>query len=361
MSETPIRDDVSMNKLLISVLIALAVFVAGCNRNKADTTGSNVKVDHKKHPPPASSSEAVTHAEMKNVDFHVDDTIILRIKSLRGVLLRTNKETPPVFDDKKSFIIRIDSGTIGIRTDSLTDLLNNYVFAYPHAPLKKLNISVEGNQIKQTGIMHKVADVPFAIVGNLSATPEGKIRLHPSSIKAAGIPVKGLMHLFDVELSELIKVRESRGVKIDNNDLILDPELMVPPPEIRGRVTAVRIEGDEVIQTFGPASEPGGSTRHVTPSNPKAGNYMYYQGGTLRFGKLTMTNADLQIVDANPKDDFDFSLEHYNRQLVAGYSKNTPNFGLVVFMPDYYKVREMSPKTNQRTGTGGNFLKPPNP
>jgi outer membrane protein OmpA-like peptidoglycan-associated protein len=65
---------------------------------------------------------------------------------------------------------------------------------------------------------------------------------------------------------------------------------------------------------------------------------MYYRGGTLRFGKLTMNDADLKIIDADPKNPFDFSLDHYNAQLVAGTSKNTPNFGLVVYMPDYYKV-----------------------
>jgi len=71
---------------------------------------------------------------------------------------------------------------------------------------------------------------------------------------------------------------------------------------------------------------------------------MYFRGGTLRFGKLTMNNADLRIIDASPKDIFDFSLDHYNSQLVAGHSKNTPNFGLVVVMPDYYKLRQASTK-----------------
>jgi len=63
---------------------------------------------------------------------------------------------------------------------------------------------------------------------------------------------------------------------------------------------------------------------------------MYFRGGTIRFGKLTMSNADMQIVDSHPTDVFDFSIAHYNRQLVAGYSKNIPRHGLVVFMPDYY-------------------------
>jgi hypothetical protein len=67
----------------------------------------------------------------------------------------------------------------------------------------------------------------------------------------------------------------------------------------------------------------------------KAQNYIYYKGGVLRFGKLTMADADLEIVDQSPRTPFDFSLPDYSRQLVAGYSKNTPTHGLIVFMPDF--------------------------
>jgi hypothetical protein len=61
---------------------------------------------------------------------------------------------------------------------------------------------------------------------------------------------------------------------------------------------------------------------------------MYFRHGTLRFGKLTMVNADLLIVDQDPASIFDFSLDRYNDQLVAGYSKSTASLGLVVYMPD---------------------------
>ena len=61
---------------------------------------------------------------------------------------------------------------------------------------------------------------------------------------------------------------------------------------------------------------------------------MYYRGGTLRFGKLTMSDTDLMLVDDDAKDLFDFSPERYNVQLVAGYSKNTNTKGLITHMPD---------------------------
>ena len=283
---------------------------------------------------------------MRNVDFHIDDTIVLRIRTLRGALLRTNKAKPPWFDDKESFIYRIDSGTIGMGTDSLASLLNNYVFAYPKAPLKDVSISIEGNQVKMTGTTHKVTDIPFEVVGDLLATPEGKIQLHPTSIKAAGIPVKGLMGLFGVELDDLIKATESRGVKVDDNDITMDPEVMLPPPEIRGKIIAVRIEGNELVQVFGLSNDKssGGGSSRPTASRRRGSNYMYFRGGTIRFGKLTMTNADMRLIDRDAKTPFDFSMDNYNRQLVAGYSKNKPNLGLLVFMPDYSKVKEHPPR-----------------
>lgn len=334
-----------MRSLLISVVLTLAACLAGCNQSSPPDAGSDLKLDRAK-PPAPPSSEPVTQVQMRNVDFHVDDNIVLRIRNLRGALVRKKDATPPTFDDKQSFILRIDSAVIGMRTDSLTHLLNHYVFAYSKSPLKDLYISIDGNQIKQKGTMRKVVDVSFQMKGDLVATADGKIRLHPTSIKAAGLPVKGLMKLFDLELDELIKAREARGVKIDNNDLIMDPERMIPPPEIRGRVTAVQIRGDEIIQTFGSGSESPEGLKRLSPSHPTAANYMYYQGGTLRFGKLTMANADLQIIDASPRDAFDFSIDNYNGQLVAGYSKNMPDFGLVVFMPDYYRLRRLAPKEN---------------
>jgi hypothetical protein len=48
-----------------------------------------------------------------------------------------------------------------------------------------------------------------------------------------------------------------------------------------------------------------------------------------------MHQADLQLIDTDPRDPFDFFPARYNAQLVAGYSKNTPAKGLKTFMPDF--------------------------
>jgi hypothetical protein len=65
---------------------------------------------------------------------------------------------------------------------------------------------------------------------------------------------------------------------------------------------------------------------------------MAYRGNRLKFGKLTMEDTDMVLMDADPRDPFDFSLDRYKEQLMAGYSKTTASFGLRVFMVDLNKL-----------------------
>ena len=274
--------------------------------------------------------DAPVGASFRNVDLHIDPTIVLEIRHIDGALLSAVKGQPPVFDDQKSFTLRIDSGEVAMSPASLSDLLNHYTFAYDGAPLKDLTVTIVGNQVRQKGTMHKGVDIPFTIDADISATEDGRIRLHPTKVKAAGLPTGGLMKMFGIELDSLIKLKQAPGVEIQDNDFLLQPDRLLPSPKIAGKLTRVRIEGNRIVQTFGK-----GTIAKLTLPDPKARNFMYYRGGTLRFGKLTMTDADMQLIDANPRNPFDFYPERYITQLVAGYSKNTKSGGLKVYMPDY--------------------------
>src|SRR4029079_14503772 len=107
---------------------------------------------------------------------------------------------------------------------SLTTLLNGYVFAYEGAPLKKLEAAIADGHLKLSGTMHKLIDVPFSIVAEVSATNDGRIRMHPTSVKTVGIPSAGLMKMFGIELDEIIKVKQAPGVEIADNDFLLWPD-----------------------------------------------------------------------------------------------------------------------------------------
>jgi hypothetical protein len=277
---------------------------------------------------------------MRHVLYHVDDRVILQIEYLRGALLPTRDE-PPWFDDPESFSLAIDTGRVTISAASLSALLNDHVFNYDGSPLENLTVTVDKGQLKQKGTLHKGIPLPFTIRAELSTTPDGRLRLHPTSVEVAGIGVKGLMRTFGIELENLVKVQRGRGVEIADNDFLLSPAGLLPPPRIEGRITAVRVGDQTIEQTFGGSKRPGRAAP-LHPSDPSARNYMFYRGKVLRFGKLTMMDADLQIVDADPDDPFDFDLAHLNEQLVAGESHNQPDFGLVTVLPDYADLRRVA-------------------
>jgi hypothetical protein len=150
------------------------------------------------------------------------------------------------------------------------------------------------------------------------------------------------MKIFHIEMDDLLKVKPGKGVVVRDNDLILDPSLLLPAPSMRGIITNARIEGDAIVQTFG-----NGAVRHLSPP-PMSKNYIYWRGSSLSFGKLTMTETDLELVDMDPKDAFDFNVEHWNDQLVAGYSKTTSVRGLKAHMPDYNDLNKPATDSTKR-------------
>jgi hypothetical protein len=281
----------------------------------------------------AGKAEKEVAVQMQHVDFHVDSSIVLHIGYLRGALRPTSADHPPYFDDKHSFSLAIDTARVGIAPKALADLLNRYTFAYAGAPLHHLKISIEKTQLKQQGTMRGIS---FSMIGELTLTPDGELRLHPSSIKAVGIPVGGLMNFLGLHLQKLVKLKGARGVRIEKDDFFLSPAELLPPPLAEGHVGALEVTDSEIVLGFQPKA--GAALRPLTIPQPKPENYMYYRGNVLRFGKLTMHETDLLIMDAEPEDPFDFFLDQYNAQLVAGYSKNTPDHGLVVTMQDFRKT-----------------------
>ncbi|MBC7790772.1 MAG: hypothetical protein H7Z74_12560 [Anaerolineae bacterium] len=284
---------------------------------------------------PATPAAAVTHVTMRNVHFFVDPKVVLRVRRLSGEM-RAVSDGPIVFDDKRSFTIKITSAEVGLASADLTVLLNKYVFGYPGAPLKRLRVSTSGRHLVQKGVLHKLVDIPFEIKAAVEPMPDGWLRLRPLTTRIFGVDGEGLMRALNLTLEKLLDLKGAHGARVSGNNILLYPDSILPPPGIEGRVTAVRIEGDELVQTFGPvaASTPDWSV----PPDTVARNYMYYRGGTLRFGKLLMLDADMQIVDLDPGTPFRFDLDRYKQQLVAGYSKSLANGGLEVFMPDIEKA-----------------------
>jgi hypothetical protein len=279
--------------------------------------------------------EARCGVEMRNVALHLADDVVLGVRTLDGEFISQVRGAPPTFDDARSYILRIRSADVTLDAASLSALVARATGG-GRSPVRDVRVTIEQGTLHVRGSLHKGVSVPFSMVAEVSAAPDGALRLHATKLKAVGVPVKGLLDLFGVDVGDLMNAPPGSGIRADGDDLLLDTTALLPPPRTEGRLQQVAIVGQRLaLRLAGSASPP---PRPATLPLPKARNYLYFFGGSIRFGKLTMSDADMQLIDADPRDPFDFYPVRYEAQLIAGYSRNTPRHGLQVYMPDYRRV-----------------------
>ena len=306
----------------------LALILCDCGRSKP------AALQQKESAPSESiqrESLPVTHVEMHNVLLHEDPVITLRVRWLRGRLIPARKGVIASFDDTRSFMIEIDEGSIATSASDLTTLLDQRVFAYAGSPLSNVQVSMQDTQIKLNGTLHKGISMPIEMLGDVVLSPQGSIRVHAAKLRALHVPVKRIMGTFGITVADLIDPRGAKGISVEGNDVSLDLEQMLPPPQQRGHLTDVHVHGNDLVLTFG-------SPRQDVKTAGQWRNYISFEGGRLQFGKLTMRDADLVMIDTSNDAWFDFYLDRYQEQLVAGYSKITSKAGLRIFMPDFNKL-----------------------
>ena len=289
---------------------ALFVLAATLSMGTPDGAGAGVGID------------------MRNVHLRVAADAALDISWLHGTLRPTHPGQVPVFDDPSSFSMAIEDAELSTDAASLTALVNR-AFDFKGSNLSNLRVSFDGPLLVQRGTLKKGVSVPFTVTASVSVTPEGLLRVHQEKVKTAGVPAAGLMHLFGIELDSLVHANPARGIRVEKDDLLLDPSKMLPPPATSGHLLRAVVRDNRLVQTFG---------RGAAGRPRSGGNYIWFRGGSIRFGKLTMSDADLQLIDMHPADPFDFYSAKYDVQLVAGYSRNTPQHGLRTYMPDYSRA-----------------------
>ena len=280
----------------------------------------------------AEAGRQAVEVDMRNVDLHVTPEVTLHIRQMRGHFVATGRAAP-YLDDKRSYVVNVREGEIALDLASLNRLIARSMGG-DKSNVEKLQVWFnDDGTLGQKGVIDRAVNVPFKAQATVSATADGRIRVSTTSVRSLGVPITPVLKLFGLKMDDLVRVAPGTGIMTDGNDLILDPAELVPAPPIRGRVTGVKIAGNRLVQSFGSG-----------PGRPLAAglspNHIYWREGQLAFGKLTMADTDLELIDMDPADPFDFSVDDWNAQLVAGYSKTLPNRGLKAHMPDYNDLRK---------------------
>lgn len=340
--------------LLPSLLLLGAL---SCNRPAAPTQPSASENPARPSPGSASSADAESAANapdnqpsrtrtgeravkagFRNVMFHLTPHASALLESVSGELWPVGKYDMPDFNDKASFELHVENGTISITSAALASILNTHVFVRDDAPMKDIDIAIKDGRFIIKGKLHK-GDLPFETAAEMEVNADGRLRLHTEKVKAFHLPIKKVMALFGVELANVIGNSKIPGLSTDKNDLILDLGSLLPPPHIRGAISATRLGANKLTVIYG-----GGGKHLLTP--PGAGNYIMLRGNLLKFGKLTMENADLALLDLDPQDPLDWNQDRYKDQLVEGYSKVTSDFGLRTYVKDFAKLPKLAKQSN---------------
>lgn len=252
------------------------------------------------------------------------------VRWLRGQMVRTRRNVNPTFDDPESFVLDIKSGIVRANIGDIGNFLNAGGIA--NSPLKNITLLADGDQVKLKGTLHKLISFPVEVKGTIAAAAGSRIQMHVTKINVLKIPFKGLLGGLHIEVSDLLSAGGIDGIQISGNDIYFDTLKLLPPPHIHGELTAARVVSPDIEEVFGNAQDAATQVEQWR-------NFLKLSDGTIDFGKLTMRHVDLIMVDLSSAAWFDLDLNHYQDQLVNGYTRMTPQAGLQIFMPSLDELR----------------------
>lgn len=279
----------------------------------------------------ANPAQSETNVVMHNVILNERPGLQLRVRWLRGEMHPTRTGVVPSFDEPNSFILNIQSGIIATSLSDISGILNQGLMK--GSPLGNVSLAADGQQLKLKGTLHKGVPLPIEMVSDVSAALDGRIHLHMVKLRVLKLPVKALVQSLHINVADLIGAQKAGNVQVSGDEIYIAAEQILPAPAIRGTLTDAHIgtKTGDLVAVFGDGRPEANQVKQWR-------NFVRLEGGTVNLGKLTMSQADIFLIDASEDEWFSFDLTRYQEQLVNGRIQMTPQAGLRIFMPDIEKV-----------------------
>lgn len=302
------------------VLLALAFWLGRRTKRTVNVTQT---VTEPAGPAPATPDNQQTRLWAHNVLLRKGAHFRVYVRWIRGRMVRTQAYRVPDLDIPESFVLEIEKGMVDAKLSDIAEFLNSGQRGDP--PLKNLQVENHDGEVQIKGIAHK--GVPVRLDAELTPLPDGRLKLHVKKLNVLKIPMKGLFGLFHLKLNDLMPNTTVPGLQASGDDIYLDTQMLLPPPHIHGHITSVQLMNDRARVIYGNATE---SAEQLAQWH----NFLRLSGGTVSFGKLTMKQADLTLVDATNDAWFDLDLVNYQTQLIYGTMRTTAQAGVEIYMPD---------------------------
>jgi hypothetical protein len=302
-----------------------------------------VACSHPPAPQPGAPAAALpddagtTSIAMRDVEVPVGAAKV-RIRSLCGTISGTDGS--PDIVHPKSYVIHVDGAEVALDDAALTEVLARA--ATSGAAIHDPEVTVTPGRMRVAGHVNKPFPTHVVLEGPITVSPQGLLVLSPDRVKADGLSATGPLRTLNLTLQDVVGDYAGRGVTISDNTVIIDALVDLPPPAIDAKVVGARLEQGGLVlllahdATSTPKAPPDVPVEDATDQPGK--NWVMYEGGLMRIGKLTQHGADLRVYDKDPGDAFDVSADRFQEQLAAGNVKVRADGGLRVWVPDWNEV-----------------------
>lgn len=200
-------------------------------------------------PPP------VGHTEIESGSYSSQPGVNFKLTHFSADLVPEG-DTAPMCYGKNTVVSHAD---ILADDQSLTKVFTSKL-AKGNSKIRNFKVVNMDGSVTLSGTIKKVVPVKFSITGKVATDGEA-IVLHASSIKADGVPVKGLLELFGKNLSSVMKVKNVRGVKIEENTISFKPEQLA---HLKGHIAAATSISGALMLRYG--SERGATPKESSRS-----------------------------------------------------------------------------------------------
>jgi len=294
-----------------------------------------------------------TNILFKNVRFCWSPAICVNANQLTATAQPFGNKRKVYFDNLNSFLVRVHNATVLISPTTLQGMFNESVFNYPDSSLRDLKVTISPdageNRVKLAGSLKYLLWIPFEMGTQLKVDKESNtLVIAVEDLKVFGIiPAKWLLNFQPFNLEKLIHLPPNQHLIVHGNLMMVKPFGLFPPPHIDGKISTVHVMSKWIELEFA-GKDPAFS--NIPQSG--ASNFIYLQGGNAQFGKIGMLGAQVQVIDKNPRDLFQFSLLNYLSYLPHSDVQLTDMGGAVLVMPDHAKIPSVfTPKNDNDDDT----------
>lgn len=287
----------------------------------------------------APAGSAGSNILLRNVQYCWSSAICIDTERLSATAVSLSGGNDIVFDDIKSFIVKVHNGRVRISPQTLQGMFNESVFNYPGSNLRNLTVTIreagQENRVKLAGSLKYFLWIPFEMDTNLKVDQStNTLVISVYKLKVFGfIPATWLIELRPFNLQKLLTLPQNRYLTVRENLMMVKPFGLFPPPRIDGKMAGITVM-PRLIELRFAGSEPA-------IASGAAANSISLKNGNAQFGRIRLLGADVEVNDRNPGDRFRFSLLNYLSYLPQSHVKLQKNGGVTLQMPDLGRIPDL--------------------